>query len=59
MITVADGGLETSGELAATVAVDGAYLAGTGWLGGLIVRSGGTVAPGGSAIGTLAVNGNV
>ncbi|MFC5526192.1 autotransporter domain-containing protein, partial [Rhodanobacter ginsengisoli] len=58
--TVAAGTLDVAGSLASSVSVDsGATLTGTGSTGGMTVGSGSIVTPGGSAIGTLTVNGNV
>ncbi|GJD46728.1 hypothetical protein AFCDBAGC_4612 [Methylobacterium cerastii] len=60
-VTVAEGHLRVGGNLgAADVSVaSGAIIEGTGTLGGLNIRSGGRVAPGYDAIGTLSANGNV
>ncbi len=59
--TVAAGDLRVAGSIAAsTVTVaNGGRLSGTGTVGGLIVQSGGMVAPGNSAVGTLNVAGPV
>jgi outer membrane autotransporter protein len=56
---VNNGTLDVNGSLVSTVSVDNnATLKGNGTIGGLVVGSGGTVAPGNS-IGTLNVSGNV
>jgi len=56
----AAGTLDVEGSLTSAVSVDnGATVVGTGSTGGLVVAAGGTVSPGGAAVGTLTVNGNV
>jgi outer membrane autotransporter protein len=58
--TLSSGTLVVNGAIGSTVFMDGGVLAGTGTIGGLSARAGGTVAPGaGPGIGTLNVDGNV
>ena len=57
---VAAGTLDVRGSLISSVSVDsGATLTGTGSTGGMAIAGGATVTPGGNAIGTLTVNGNL
>ena len=57
---VAAGTLAVNGSLGGSLTVgNGATLSGTGTVGNAVVQSGATVAPGGSAIGTLSMAGNL
>jgi fibronectin-binding autotransporter adhesin len=57
---VAAGSLDVQGKVASVVTVDnGALLSGVGSIGGLNLLNGATVTPGGNAIGTLTVAGNL
>jgi outer membrane autotransporter protein len=58
---VAQGELVVTGSLASSrvVLAGGTRLSGTGTVGGIAAAGGATIAPGGNAVGTLSVNGNV
>ena len=57
---VAAGTLDVAGSLVSSVSVDpGAKLTGNGSTGDLTIANGATIAPGGDALGTLTVNGNI
>ena len=59
--TIAGGGLAVNASFARSAfdVENGATLSGTGTVGDLVVRNGGTLAPGNGDIGTLRVNGNL
>ena len=57
---VASGTLDVEGSVVSAVSVDkGATLTGTGSTGDMTIASGALVSPGGNAVGTLTVNGNL